>query len=186
MRLAVRRSESAVTRILLDTVIKTDYGQFDLIWDDGYYGFDGQFDTVFDGQVNGLAGAASGKGLYLNLARRSAGCPVRIVLLSEPPTLDTEPWEDIVEVSISVPHGVSPRWRTWAGERGGPLDLPPGSYRVRVNARGRDAGRQREFADAAVDSYLLEVWPARAEPDSILRTTSTNAAYWHREVGSRR
>ncbi|WP_271190345.1 hypothetical protein [Dactylosporangium matsuzakiense] len=167
-------------------MIKTDYGQFDLLWDDGYQGFDGKFDKVFDGQVNGLAGAASGNGLYLNLARRSDGYPVRIVLLAEPPTLDAGVWEDVVEVSICVPRGVSPRWRTWAGERGGPLDLPPGSYRVRVSARGRDAGRQQELADGPVDSYLLEVWPAQAEPDSIVRTTTTNAAYWHRKVGSRR
>ncbi len=175
-----------MTHILLDAVIKTDYGQFDLIWDDGYHGFDGQFDEVFDGQVNGLAGAASGKGLYLNLARRPDGCLVRIVLLHEPPPFDAGSWEDVVEVSISVPHGVSPRWRSWAGERGGPLDLPPGSYRVRVSARGRDGGRQRALADGPVDSYLLEMWPAPAAPDSIVRTASTNAAYWHRKVGSRR
>lgn len=40
--------------VLLDQVIYTDYGQFDLVWDDSS-GFDGDFDRVFHGQVNGLA-----------------------------------------------------------------------------------------------------------------------------------
>lgn len=175
-----------VARVLLDAVIKTDYGQFDLLWDDGYYGFDGDFDKVFDGQVNGLAGAASGNGLYLNFARRSGGSAVRIVLLDELAPLDAGPWEDVVEVSISVPTGAQPRWMSWAGEDGGSLDLRAGTYRVRVSARGRDTGQQQEFADGAVDFYLLEMWPAQTQPDSIVRTTSVDAAYWHREVGSRR
>jgi hypothetical protein len=185
--LTVRRSKYVVTRVLLDTIVETDYEQLDLLWDDdANCGFDGDFDKVFSGQVNGLAGAASGKGLYLNLARRSGGSPVRIVLLDGPSALDAEPGEDVVEVSFSVPHGVSPRWSTWAGEDGGSLDLPAGTYRVRVSARGRDAWRQQEFAYGSVDCYLLEIWPAQDRSDSIVRAASTDAAYWHREVGSRR
>jgi hypothetical protein len=172
-------------RVLLDRLIETDYGQLDLLWgDDG--GFDGVFDRFFAGQTNGLVGAASGQGLYVNLARRSGGSPVRIVLLDDAPAPDADQWEDIVEVSMTVPAGVSPRWSTWAGEDGGPLDLPSGAYRVRIKARGRDAGRDGEFAEGAVDFYLLMIWPAPAQLDSIIRITSADAAYWHREVGNRR
>ena len=71
-----------MVRVLLDGVIDTDYGQFDLVWGDDY-GFDGDVDRFFAGQVNGLVGAASGQGLYVNLARRSGGSPVRIVLLQD-------------------------------------------------------------------------------------------------------
>jgi hypothetical protein len=170
--------------VLLDRLMKTDYGQFDLVWGDDY-GFDGDFERFFAGQSNGLVGAASGQGLYLHLARRSGGSPVRIVLHGDAPTLDSD-YEDIVEVSITVPIGTQPTWSTWAGEESGPLSLPPGSYRVRTSARGRDAGRDGEFADGAVDFYLLEVWPAPVRPDSIIRSTSADAEYWHREVGSRR
>jgi hypothetical protein len=170
---------------LLDQLIETDYGQFDLVWGDDY-GFDGDFERFFAGQSNGLVGAASGQGLYLNIARRSGGSPMRIVLLDGAPALDPDQWEDIVEVSITIPVGTSPRWSTWAGEDGGPLDLNPGTYRVRTSARGRDAGRDGEFADGAVDFYLLEIWPAPARPDSIIRSTSADADYWHREVGGRR
>jgi len=174
-----------MARVLLDEVIDTDYGQFDLVWSEGF-GFDGDFDRCFAGQVNGLVGAASGDGLYVNLARRSGGSPVRIVLLENAPDRDEELWEDVVEVSISIPPGERPGWCTWAGESGGALDLPGGDYRVRASARGRDAGHDGEFADGAVDFYLLEFWPAAGQPDAIIRTSSANAAYWHHELGNRR
>jgi hypothetical protein len=175
-----------MVRVLLDGVIDTDYGQFDLVWGDDY-GFDGDVDRFFAGQVNGLVGAASGQGLYVNLARRSGGSPVRIVLLQDAaPAPDREEWEDIVEVSITIPPGVEPKWSTWAGENSGPLDIPPRTYRVRTSAHGRDAGRGGEFAGGAVDRYLLEIWPAPAQPDAIIQSTSADADYWHRKVGGRR
>ena len=37
-----------VTRVLLDETIETDYGQFDLGWGDGFEGFAGDFDEVFE------------------------------------------------------------------------------------------------------------------------------------------
>jgi hypothetical protein len=103
---------------------------------------------------------------------------------TEPPLL--QDWEDVVEVSISVPQDAQPTWSTWAGEESGPLAIPHGTYRVRVNARGRDAGRDGEFAEEPVDWYLIELWPAPSGPDAILRTGSADATYWHSEVGSRR
>jgi hypothetical protein len=179
-----RATLPVVANVIFDEVVHTDYGQFDLIWGNDF-GFDGDFDRFFDGQVNGLAGAASGEGLYLILARRSGGSPVQIVLHdSEPPLL--EDWEDVVEVSILLPAAAEPTWSTWAGETSDSLPIPHGTYRVRVNARGRDAGRDGEFADEPVDWYLIELWPAPTQVDTIVRTTTTDAAYWHKEVGSRR
>jgi hypothetical protein len=174
-----------MVRVLLDDVIETDYGLFELLWNDGR-GFDGRFELHFAGQVNGLVGAASGQNLYVNLARRSGGSSVRIVLLEDAPSPDPEAWEDIVEVSVVVPPNAEPVWNTRGGEHCGPLDLPAGSYRVRTSARGRDAGQQGDFADGVVDRYLLEFWPAPEQPDAIVQSTSDDAAYWHGEVGSRR
>ena len=181
---------AVMVRVLLDDVIDTDYGQFDIVWSDGV-GFDGDFDAYFAGQVNGLVGAAGSEGIYLNLARRSGGSAVRIELLdAEPPLVDSyeaDSYEDVVEVSVTVPADAQVSWTTWAGESGGPLDgIAPGSYRFRVCARGRDAGADGEFADGVVDSYLAQLWPAAPAPDSIVRVGSEDASYWHREVGSRR
>ena len=78
-------------------------------------------------------------------------------------------------------------WSTWAGENWGVLDgLPPGSYRLRVSAKGRDQGHADDFSDHPVDAYLLQMWPAPPQADSVLRAGSEDARYWHREVVNRR
>lgn len=170
----------------MDLVVYTDYGQFDLVWAEGG-GFDGNFDRNFTGQVNGLVGAAAPDGVYLNLARRSGGSSVRIVLVDVPPGIGGPLWEDIVEVSTSIPAGQALHWWGWAGMSGGVLaGLEPGSYRLRASARGRDTGRDDDYSDRVLDFYLLEMWPAAWQPDAILRVGSDDAKYWHREVGGRR
>jgi hypothetical protein len=171
--------------VLLDQVIDTDYGQFDLGWSVPF-GFDGDFDRFFEGQVNGLVGAADANGVYLNLARRSGGSKVRIELVEQPPEPRLETWEDVVEVSVTIPQGADPRWASWAGADGGALLIPVGTYRLRVSARGRDAGRNGEFAEGVVESYLLEFWPAPIQPDAVVHVGSDDAAYWHQEIGGRR
>lgn len=172
-------------RVLLDQVIQTDYGQLDLAWEeDGF--FDGDFERMYRGQVNGLVGAAYPNGVHVNLARRSGGSSVRVVLLDAAPgTLDGQ-WEDVVEVSITLPEGREMVWSSWAGESTGSLGIPPGSYRLRASAKGRDEGQAGEFAEGTVDDYLLQLWPADWEPDAILRVGSQDARYWHQEIGSRR
>jgi hypothetical protein len=172
-------------RILVDEIVETDYGQLDIGWADGA-GFDGDPDRFFKGQVNGLVGAGEPGGLYLVLARRSGGSHVEIVVEEGEPSDPEVVWEDVVEVSVNVPAGSTPEWSSWGGESGGELDLPGGEYRVRVSARGRDAGSADEFADGVVDRYLIEFWQASLREDAILRTTSADASYWHREWGSRR
>jgi hypothetical protein len=151
------------------------------------FGFDGDSGRYFAGQVNGLVGAAHPGGAYLHFGRRSGGSPVRIVLPDRAPVNPEQSWEDVVEVSIDVPTGSEIRWASWAGESGCELDgIAPGSYRLRVSARGRDAGGRGEFADGPVDADLLQLWPAPSRPDAILRVGSQDAEYRHREWGSRR
>ncbi|MEK0155982.1 hypothetical protein [Arthrobacter oryzae] len=172
-------------RVLLDQVIETDYGQLDLAWgEDGF--FDGDFDRSYHGQVNGLVGAAHPRGVHVNLARRSGGSPVRMVLLDAPPGSDDGQWEDVVEVSITLPEGQEMIWSAWADLSTGPIGLPPGSYRLRVSAKGRDEGHSGELAEGTVDEYLLQLWPAPWQPDAVLRTGSEDAGYWHQSVGNRR
>jgi hypothetical protein len=172
-----------VERILLDQVIETDYGQFDLAWDGGI-GFDGDFDRVFDGQVNGLVGAAHPGGVYVNLAQRWGGSPMRIVLCDSPP--DDEPsYQDVVEVSVEIPPAADIRWMSWAAENQGVLSgVAAGAYRLRVSARDRDLRLEHEFGGEMVNAYLLQLWPTPAAPDVIVRVGSKDAEYWHREVGS--
>lgn len=171
--------------MLLDQVIRTAYGQFDIVWapEGDVAGFDGDAGKVFAGQVNGWVGAANPCGVYVILARYGGGSPMRIELHDAPPPTE-ERWEDVVEVSVEIPPGRRPLWGAWAFQSYGDLALPAGSYRLRANASGRDAGRAGEFADGLVDDYLLQFWPAEREPDAVVRVGSADAAYWHRTWGS--
>ncbi|MEV4342725.1 hypothetical protein [Streptomyces sp. NPDC049590] len=60
-------------------------------------------------------------------------------------------------------------------------DLPslvaagPGSYRLRVHARGRDLAVDL-VPDTITEHYLLQCWPAPPAPPSVLRTTDTYGA----------
>jgi hypothetical protein len=173
-------------RVLLDDIIRTDYGQFDIGWSEGA-GFDGNWDRFFNGQVNGLVGAADPGGVYISLGRRSGGSRIRIVLLDGEPPPPPPYYDDVVEVSATIPDGAKAGWQAWAGMGSGELPgLAPGTYRMRVSAHGRDAGHQNELAEDVVDEYLVELWPSSNADDAILRVGSQDAQYWHREIGGRR
>lgn len=167
---------SAMPRLLMDEIVETDYGQLDLVWhEDG--GFDGDAERYFKGQVNGLVGGGDAKGVYLHLGRRSGGSQVQVVLLSSPPGEPEQSWEDVVEVPLTIPPQSHVQVLSWAAESAWDLEVPATSYRLRVSARGRDAGAADEFAEGVVDHYLLELWPATHEPDAILRVGSEDARY---------
>jgi hypothetical protein len=173
----------AMAEELLSQVVDTDYGQLTLEWGEDIW--DGDADRFFKDQRNGFVGAGDPDNVLIVLARRSGGSAVRIVLDTSEPSSSHE-WEDVVEASFKLPAGRSMRWRSWAGESGGPLLVPAGQYRLRVSAIGRDAGAQNEFADEVVDRYLIEMWPAPDAPDAVLRVGSDDARYWHGTWGARR
>ena len=168
--------------MLLDSVVHTDHGILDLLWEaDGYW--DGNIDLFFAGQTNGLVGASNPRGVFVSLARMSGGSRVTVQLHDDKPELDTDAWEDVVEVSTIVPEGTAPTWQTFAGRRVGPLDLDPGPYRLRVSARGRDETRPGLLTDESVqevvDFYLIDAWASPVAPDAVLQTVSYNAAGRH-------
>jgi hypothetical protein len=173
-------------RVLFDEIVFTSYGQFDLVWGNAG-GFNGEWDRFFSGQVNGLVGVAHGDGVYVNIARWGGGSRIRITLAATAPAPASEYYEDVVEVSITIPTDVVVNWETWAATSTGKLDpIDPGSYRVRVSSHGRDAGAANEFAEGIVDEYLIELWPAPICDDQVVRVGSETASYWHRELGRRR
>jgi hypothetical protein len=168
-------------RCLLSMIVMTAYGQLDLVWGDGY-GYAGDDDEFFAGQCNGLLGVGP-EGVYLNLAR-SSGPRLSILLHDAPPGSPAEEWEDVVEVSATVPADAQVRWTAWAMESSGDLALPGGDYRLRLSARGRDAAATTPEAPLlCMDVYELDIWPGPPERDAILRVGSRDAEYWHRERG---
>ncbi|PPG31531.1 hypothetical protein C5E10_11325 [Pseudoclavibacter sp. RFBG4] len=167
--------------VLLDQVVMTDYGLFYLTWE--AFDYDGDLAPHFAGQQNGWVGAALPGMLFVCLARRAGGSAVKIELLEARPQLDAT-GEDCVEVSVTLTDDREVWWSGFTGMDAGAFDLPGGTYRLRVTARGRDAGHDGEFEDEVVDSYLLQLWSAPVEHDEIVRTGSTDARYWNDAWGT--
>ncbi len=101
---------------------------------------------------------------------------VTVQWCEEPAALELDQWDEVVEVSMGFttdamvydPHAdpiVEP----------GPPDLIIGPardendplwFRVRVHARGRDAGSARDFSDDPPDEFhLIQAWPVPRAPE---------------------
>ncbi|MFF4342075.1 hypothetical protein ACFY00_19330 [Kitasatospora sp. NPDC001540] len=116
----------------------------------------------------------------------AAGCPDHLTVLcgthtglirlgvercaQRPPEPGPE-WESVVELSLHSSGEL--RLRAWDGvDVDGPGNLAhagPGWYRVRVQTRGRDRGREADTAARPVEEHRLTLWPAPPAPDAVLR-----------------
>ncbi|MGI5213760.1 hypothetical protein [Plantactinospora sp. CA-290183] len=119
---------------------------------------------------NGLVGATEGAALvrtgcgagWVNLA---------VELYARRPVPQTAGWDDAVEISYRTAVGES----YLGSRRGAGTDYPrisfqgPGSYRIRVHARGRDLPPDGPGAGRVEEEYLLQVWRAPAGRTEILR-----------------
>lgn len=142
--------------------------------------FDTDLDASFRGQSNGLCGAASPNLLFLITGLFLGDVNFSVEFLDAEPPLDPA-WEDVVEVSFTVVN--RPMLEEWAGQASYPLDLAPGSYRVRYAARRMDAASEVDTlveGEEPIDTYQLNFWPAeRNMPDRVIRQESQTAAYWN-------
>lgn len=87
-------------------------------------------------------------------------------------------WEEIAEISC----------RSLSGEllvtsfMDDPAELPslasqgPGSYRLRVHARGRDRAVDHATVDEIVESYLIQSWPAAHQGPLLVKATDAYGA----------
>jgi len=138
-------------------------------------------DDPFEGQSNGLVGAAIPGFLLLTTGLHTGPVRMRAELVNEEPPLDPT-WEDVVEVSFQTA-GPGVGLFEWGGGAVFPLDVPAGSYRVRYSARRMDLANlvDSQSRDARpIDSYLLTFWPGPPAPDRILKVGSLAAAQWHK------
>ena len=139
----------------------------------------------FEGQENGLCGAAVEGRLFLITGLHTGVVAFTVELHDAEPPVD-DSWEDVVEVSFR-PRGVT-TLECWSGQTRWRLDLDEIDYRVRYSSKGRDAAAddgERWAGDPEIDSYLLQFWPrtpgpsGRAQPDRVVKQGSDSAAYWH-------
>ncbi|MET7457047.1 hypothetical protein ABZT03_35220 [Streptomyces sp. NPDC005574] len=96
---------------------------------------------------------------------------------SQRPEIDPG-WEEIVEISCDSPSGellVTPLMDD-------PADLPslasqgPGTYRLRIYARGRDAAVNHTEPDDVAETYLIQSWPAAHQDALLVKATDSYGA----------
>lgn len=95
-----------------------------------------------------------------------------------------EGWEDVHEVSTTLPAG-----RVAAG---GPMEEltalgeigtdESGDYRIRVSAVGRDAAPDL-VSSTAVEDYLVQIWPEAVLAPRVLSSTAQQGQYWAARLG---
>jgi hypothetical protein len=100
-------------------------------------------------------------------------------VLDAPPEFALEEWEDVHEVSASLPAG--------RAAAGGPMeeltalgaieDDESGDYRIRVSAAGRDKAPDLVTA-TVVEHYLVQLWPESVSPPRVLSAVSEHGKYW--------
>ncbi|MEV4558031.1 hypothetical protein AB0K51_13675 [Kitasatospora sp. NPDC049285] len=132
-------------------------------------GWDGHALTrVFHG--NGVA-AACPDHLTVLCGTHTGLIRLGVVRSGERPGEPGPEWESVVELSVYSSGEL--RLRAWDGvEPAGAGNLAHagrGWYRIRVQTRGRDRGREADTAARAVEEHRLTVWPAAPAPDLVLR-----------------
>jgi hypothetical protein len=104
-----------------------------------------------------------------------------VELLDAPPgAVDTESWAEVVDFSPAFEDGdlvVSTVNDTGDEEFPDFSDLPPGPYRVRLHARGRDQANEDVMVeDEPIEEHLLQVWPAPSAPSEVHKVTDAYGA----------
>jgi len=111
---------------------------------------EGALEAVVDFSENGLVAVLS-TGIAVRSGQESGSVSVTLSVVKEPPEVNPDVWDEIVDVSWHAQSGSA----AFAGSGETTQITPPwpGDYRVRVCARGRDEGREQ---------FGFVVWRAEA------------------------
>jgi hypothetical protein len=139
-----------------------------------------ELSACFQGQTNGLCGAAISDILFLITGLHTGRVRLSVDVLDAPPPLD-QTWEEVVEVPFVI-NGEGVSLYDWNGECVCEIPLSTGIYRVRYCVRDMDRGKDVDTIleeEEPVDFYHLAFWSADLLPDVIVKQTSEIAVYWH-------
>ncbi|WP_406505469.1 hypothetical protein [Streptomyces sp. NBC_00212] len=153
-----------------DTHLFIAHGTLDLIDLDTFE------DVPLDHTANGLVAAREDYAAIV-CAVEGGDIDVTAELWDGPPTLHLDDWQDAAEISFTW---TTARISIGPGEEDPDeapvLALPgPGSYRLLVHGKNRDAGDVREAGDP-VETYLLQLWPAPLADPVTHKATSAYGA----------
>ncbi|MFN3580732.1 MAG: hypothetical protein ACK4VV_09700 [Pseudomonas sp.] len=142
-------------------------------------------DMAFQHQANGICGAAQSGKVFFITGIQNGVIAIDVALHGAEPPVD-HTYEEIVEVSFERGRSAVSLCE-WACEATHELELEQDTYRIRYSIIGmdKDYDDDDEYCEAPVQGqrHLIQIWSAAAKQDSIIKQTSENAAYWHREWG---
>jgi hypothetical protein len=130
---------------------------------------------VPDAAATGLVGLADGLAVVLT-GTQFGNVAIRVQPGDGDPGLDAGPWDEVIEFSLAA--GPGSAGLGVSAMDSGPDELAaltapgPGSYRIRLHARGRDAGAELDVvAGEPAEEHFLQVWPAPVS-GTIIRKAS--------------
>ena len=151
----------------LTVTVQADYSQFVLADSE-------DVDLVVDAPKDDALVRFDEGSLYVTTGVQSGPVEVHAETLAFPPDVAGTEWDDVVELSLTCRHALVVA--ELMGEARATVTTLPGTYRLRVSARGRDAGQARGDAGARaalVEHYMVEVWPTpKLDPGVTLRSSS--------------
>lgn len=140
-------------------------------------------EDAFQGQTNGLCGAALPGALFLITGLHTGRVGFTVDVLDAPlPQVNI--WEEVVEVSFTPRFG-KVTLTDWNASHVCDIPLLKKNYRVRYCVRNMDLGKEIDTVlkdKPTVDFYSLTFWLADPAPDTVVKQTSRQAAYWHNWV----
>lgn len=111
---------------------------------------------------NGLVETGDGYA-YIKTGTHSGALRMTVDLTPQPRIPDVDGWETVVDLNYLSVNG-NTHLRTWEyipwPEVGNLSSAGPGWYRIRMKARGWDAGRAVNTATEPVEEHHLSIWPA--------------------------
>jgi hypothetical protein len=141
----------------------------------------GAISTLTPAMYSGFNGLISSNGALGIIMTGTESGPVKVEAdwRDDEPAPDLDSWDDVVEISMN--------FAAHEGSLYGPEDsaeeartvpaLPPGTYRVRVHARGRDQGNAvRNVWDTPVEEHLIITWPSPTHPETLHKLTDQYGA----------
>ncbi|UKD57759.1 hypothetical protein L3Q65_13850 [Amycolatopsis sp. FU40] len=144
-----------------------DYGHFSVT----DYGAD--VPELRPAYANGLVGAdSSGASVLTGTATGEVTVTVQL-LDAEPGSIELDSWDEVSEVSLDSAEGFLLVHNMMDGpprELGELAYVGPGTYRLRVHARGRDIA-PHSHADTPREHYQISAWPAPETPPTVHKQT---------------
>uniref|UniRef100_UPI003F497335 hypothetical protein n=1 Tax=Saccharothrix espanaensis TaxID=103731 RepID=UPI003F497335 len=128
--------------------------------------------TLAAAWTNGLVACEPGVAVVLT-GIHTGPVDVEVDLHDHAPPLYTEPWDNVVEVSLTAPRGAVVAGGIMSrGTEGLPVltHAGPGTYRLRVHVTGRDRAVDLSPVEP-VESYRLTLWPAPPAGDVVHKST---------------